>query len=79
MGYVSKKNANDDPFDGRYEIVSTVGHGRNSVVYRAKLVSKSAKFYSSRQCEVALKVLTANPKTPAKNIKIVRHEALAML
>jgi len=56
-----------------------VGHGRNSIVYRAKLVQKSVLRYSGRQREVALKVLTSNPKDREKNVSAVRHEALAML
>ncbi len=58
-------------FDGRYEIISIVGRGAKSVVYRAKLISAP---YS----EVALKVLV-DQKGKNSSSERLRREALAMV
>ncbi len=61
-------------FDGSYEILATVGRGRNSIVYKARRLHEP-----SLGQIVALKVLTGNAKDPELNIRRMKHEALAML
>lgn len=58
-------------FDGRYEILSIVGRGARSVVYRAKHIS-------SPNSEVALKVLI-DQKGKNPSAERLRREALAMV
>ncbi|MCB0344089.1 MAG: serine/threonine protein kinase [Bdellovibrionales bacterium] len=68
-------------FDDRYEILSTVGRGRNSVVYKARLVTPHSGSGADLSTEaiVALKVLTASNRAPEANHDRMRREALAML
>lgn len=68
-------------FDERYEILSTVGRGRNSVVYKARLLSPHAGENSDSEADavVALKVLTSSSRAPEANHDRMRREALAML
>ena len=60
-------------FDGSYEILTSVGRGRNSVVYKAKHQR------SPEGVLVALKVLVGCSKDPNINIARMKREALAML
>ncbi len=70
-------------FDSRYEILSTIGRGSNSVVYKAilldSLASRSPSGSGNIGETVALKVLTGNAKQPAQNILRMKREALALL
>lgn len=68
-------------FDDRYEILSTVGRGRNSVVYKARLVAPHVGQNPDvcADAVVALKVLTASSRAPEANHDRMRREALAML
>ena len=58
-------------FDGRYEVLSIVGRGIDSVVYHARHVSGSNQ-------EVALKVLL-NHKNPTLLSERLRKEALTLV
>ncbi len=58
-------------FDNRYEVLSRVGRGSASVVYRAKQLKNP-------DIEVALKVLTGHSKVKP-SAELLRKEALAMV
>lgn len=68
MAQASKKRK---IFDGRYEILSIVGRGSRSVVYRARLVSEPFT-------EIAIKVLTDRSNIEASSEELKR-EAMAMV
>lgn len=76
---VSSKTKKSAVFDQRYEILSTIGRGRNSIVYRARLLSLNGPRKAKDSLPVALKVLTGSPKQPEQNISRLKREALAML
>lgn len=66
-------------FDGAYQIISTVGHGRSSIVYKARRLPEANKPIDGANLIVALKVLTGNSKDPEANVNRMKREALAML
>ncbi len=75
-------------FDHRFEILSTVGRGRNSIVYKARILAepdgdprerRRNGGTSHRSDIVAIKVLTGNSKNPEQNVIRMKREALAML
>lgn len=76
---VSNKTKKSAVFDQRYEILSTIGRGRNSIVYRARLLAFNGHRKIKDAAPVALKVLTGSPKQPEQNISRLKREALAML
>lgn len=65
-------------FDQRYEVLATVGRGRNSIVYKARPLGSPAEGESHPDF-VALKVLTGNAKNPQQNLLRMKREALALL
>jgi len=75
VAHASHTSEGNATFDGAYEILSAVGRGRNSVVYRARKLNPR----SAREEIVALKVLLGNAKQRSSNHKRMRREALAML
>jgi serine/threonine protein kinase len=69
-------------FDDRYELLSAIGRGRNSVVYKARLIdlpAGSGATAGPRSEIYAIKILTSTPKTAHANLWRLRREALAML
>lgn len=75
VAHASHTSEGSSTFDGSYEILSAVGRGRNSVVYRARKLNPR----TVREEIVALKVLLGNAKQRSFNHKRMRREALAML
>jgi serine/threonine protein kinase len=65
-------------FDNRYEVFSTVGRGRGSVVYRARR-STPDKTLDLTTPPIALKVLLGIERDPAAAIRRIKREALALL
>lgn len=65
-------------FDQCYEILSTIGRGQNSIVYKA-LSLKNADSLASEQQLVALKVLIGSAKHPEHNLSRMKREALALV
>lgn len=72
---IEQKPTKSAVFDQRFQILSTVGRGRNSIVYKARSLSGR----NGQNGVVAVKVLTGNAKTPEHNILRMKREALAML
>ncbi len=69
-------------FDGMYQILATVGHGRSSLVYKARQLNGLTPFFGNQLPAangfVALKVLTNNARDPEQNLARMKREALAM-
>lgn len=65
-------------FDNRYEVFSTVGRGRGSVVYKARRLS-SDEVTDLTVPPIALKVLLGIERDPDVAIKRIKREALALL
>lgn len=59
-------------FDGTYELLSTLGRGGRSVVYKARLLAEPSR-------TIALKVFTGTARNPDETIRLVKREALALL
>lgn len=59
-------------FDGAYELLSTLGRGSRSIVYKARPLSDPQRL-------VALKVFTGSAKNADETIQRVKREALALL
>jgi serine/threonine protein kinase len=65
-------------FDNRYEVFSTIGRGRGSVVYRARRFSPDETLDLTIP-PIALKVLIGIEKDPEAAIRRIKREALALL
>jgi hypothetical protein len=65
-------------FDNRYEVFSTVGRGRGSVVYRARRFTPDETLDLTTP-PIALKVLLGIERDPAAAIRRIKREALALL
>jgi len=65
-------------YDDRYELDSTIGRGRGSVVYRARRYSRDETLGHDIP-PVALKVLLGIESNPTECIKRIKREALALL
>jgi len=71
------QNSKNLIFDDAYVVDSTVGRGRNSIVYKATRLP--SKVHKTASPEVALKVLTGSAKNPEANRARMKREAVAML
>lgn len=65
-------------FDNRYEVFSTIGRGRSSIVYRARRFTPGDTLDLSIP-PIALKVILGIEKDPASAIRRIKREALALL
>ncbi|MCC6221748.1 MAG: serine/threonine protein kinase [Deltaproteobacteria bacterium] len=75
---VSKRN-DSHIIDGRYEILSSIGRGNNSIVYKARILTPSHEAPCGKSDLVALKVVTADSKCHEHNVNKMNREAVAML
>ena len=66
-------------FDGSYRLLSTIGRGRNSIVYKAEKIKHENTSLDLESTVVALKVMTNASLTTEEQAKRMRCEALAML
>ena len=86
---VTREPVGGQPFGGRYHLLETIGRGRNSVVYKARVVAQDGPRLSFAVSPVALKVIAPSTKHlnergfDEKQAEIlearVKREALAML
>lgn len=74
----TRDSAGDAIFDGSYEVISAVGRGRNSVVYKARRLPGPEGQRIGPEY-VALKVLIGNARNPLIHFRRMKREALAML
>ena len=79
MSSEAANNKEKPVFDERYEILSTLGRGRTSAVYRARTISSDTPEVLPPESIVALKVLNEHARESETNQKRMRRESLAML
>ncbi|HMO17853.1 MAG TPA: serine/threonine-protein kinase [Oligoflexia bacterium] len=65
-------------FDDRYELDTSIGRGRGSIVYRARRVGKTNSS-TDAESSLALKVLLGIHKNPQQSINRIKREARALL
>jgi len=66
-------------FDGKYELLSSIGRGKNSVVHRALRVPEKREASDSSPEPVALKILTNTERRPEEAVKRMQKEARALV
>lgn len=68
-----KLSSTSDVFDSRYELLDSIGRGRNSIVYKARRVE------NSNITPVAIKLITYTDKKPEEAKRNIQREARALL
>ena len=76
--YYANRGTTPVYYDDRYELVSTIGRGKSSVVYLACRYSKDETIEIEAP-PVALKILLSTERDPAAAMRRIKRESLALL
>ncbi len=75
---VHSLNLKPDIFDAKYELSSTIGRGKGSVVYKAFRLPEKGEVYDASLDPLALKILTGTDRNPEEALKRIKREARAL-